>query len=48
MMSSNCIVLISNRKYQRYLDFMLWQLRHCSLDIFVICENDVILKDDVY
>ena len=47
-MSNNCIVLVSNRKYQRYLDFMLWQLGHAALDIFVICENDVILKDNVH
>jgi hypothetical protein len=45
-MTNNCIVLVSNKRYQKYLDFMLWQLRNCSIDIFVICDKDVIVGDN--
>lgn len=43
--SGNCVCLVSNARYQRYLDFALSQLCGCGLDVFVICDDDVSLSD---
>lgn len=45
-MDSECICLVSNAKYQRYLDFMLWQLKGCGRKAFVICDDDVEVNGD--
>lgn len=39
--NGECVCLVSNARYQGYLDFMLAQLEGCGMDTFVICGDDV-------
>lgn len=42
---TNAIVFVVDVNYQKYLDYMAFQMRDVNIDIFVIADRDVKIPD---